>query len=429
MRRPFRHLDPGLLIAFGLLAIVGLFVIYSTTADTPRESLFMRHVVSLCVGLVVFMISMLIPYRLWETVAYVLYAVGIVALIYVLIGGSSELGAQRWILLGPVRIQPSEAAKIVTLLAVARLLASKREDPTRAGTVAKAIGLVMLPAALILRQPDLGTALAFFALGIAALFWAGTPFSWLLYVAALCVSGLLTFRFPLVAGAGESAAIDGGMPSMMGFIVLAVLWAVLLFVVAVVLIRKRASSRLLFVTLALHLAIGVTSPTVWNRLEPYQQNRVLTFLNPGGDPTGAGYQVIQSQIAIGSGGMTGKGYLRGTQKALAYLPQQHTDFAFSVLGEEKGFWCSAGVVGLFLLLLLRGVRIARQARDRYASLLAAGAVGLLTYHVFVNLFMTMGLAPVTGLPMPFISYGGSFLVVTMCLVGILQGVALRRHSY
>ncbi len=410
-----------------LLALIGLGVIFSSTVNTPREPLFLRHAIALGVGLIALVLAAAVPYRLLEWRAYYLYGLAVAMLVLVLVVGVEEFGARRWLVLGPVRLQPSEAAKVATLLALAHLLSSRQRDARRSGTVMRALGLAFVPAALILKQPDLGTALSFAAMAGAVLFWAGTPVSWLLYVGALCASGLLTFRLPLI---GQPAgSVGGGAAGLVGFVVLALVWVFLLFFIAVVLIKNRASSRLLFVTLALHLSVGITSPYAWNQLEPYQQQRMLTFLQPESDPSGAGYQVIQSKIAIGSGGLTGKGYLRGTQKALAFLPQQHTDFAFSVLGEETGFLLSVAVLSLFLVLLLRGLHIARHARDSFASLFAAGAVGLLAYHVFLNLFMTMGLAPVTGLPMPFVSYGGSFLVVTMCLVGMLEGISLRRHSY
>jgi rod shape determining protein RodA len=170
------------------------------------------------------------------------------------------------------------------------------------------------------------------------------------------------------------------------------------------------------------------TPRVWGSLEGYQRERILTFLAPDRDPSGAGYQIIQSKIAIGSGGIVGKGFLKGTQKALSFLPHQHTDFIFSVIGEEFGFLGVIVVLGLFMFVLMRGVGIARGARSRFGSLLAAGAVATFAYHVAVNVSMTVGLAPVTGLPLPFLSYGGSFLVVCMTLVGLLLNVAMRRNE-
>ncbi len=429
MRRRLRYADWWLLIAVLLLSVVGVAVIHSTTSGSPRDPLFIRHLLALGVGIGVFVAAASLPYRYLDSMAYVFYATSIILLILVAVFGVSGFGAKRWLYLGPLRIQPSEMAKVATLIVIARFLAGKRVDPTRPGTILRVLLLALLPMGLILNQPDLGTALAFVGLVVATLFWAGTPFSWLVYLAALGVTGLMTFRLPPFGVALDPAQSAGTVTRTGEIALLLVLWTAFLIVVVMISTWRGTARHLVALTLVVHVGVGLAAPHAWHRLEDYQRSRVLTFLNPGRDPSGAGYQVIQSKIAIGSGELTGKGYMKGTQKALAYLPQQHTDFVFSVVGEELGFVGSVGVMGLFLLVLIRGVRIAFLARDRFASLLAAGTVGLLAYHVFVNLFMTMGLAPVTGLPLPFISYGGSFLVATMALTGILEGVAMRRHAY
>jgi len=427
MRRRIRHADWALLFALVALTLVGVLVIYSTTLDTPREALFSRHLVSLGIGAVAFAIAAVVPYRYLEHFAVPGYVLALLLLVLVAVMGTMGFGAQRWLSVGPIRFQPSELAKIATLLVVARYLAGKRVDPTRPSTVLRVVGLVLIPMALVLQQPDLGTALAFAALLTTVLFWAGTPLSWLVYLAALGLNGLLTFRLPPIGVTGEVAS--GTVTTGGELALLLTLWGLFLIGVGVVMTLRGSTRQALVLTLMIHVGVGLAAPHAWNQLEEYQRNRILTFLNPGRDPSGAGYQVIQAKIAAGSGGVIGKGYLKGTQKALAYLPQQHTDFVFSVVGEEFGFVGSVAVMGLFLLLLYRGVRIAQNARDRFASLVAMGVVGILAYHVFVNLFMTMGLAPVTGLPLPFISYGGSFLTVTMILIGVLEGVAMRRHAF
>ena len=175
--------------------------------------------------------------------------------------------------------------------------------------------------------------------------------------------------------------------------------------------------------------MATATPHVWNHLHDYQKRRIQTFLNPGNDPYGSGYQIIQSKIAIGSGGITGKGYLKGTQKALAFLPMRHTDFIYSVVGEELGLIGALTVVILYALLIVRGVRLAELARNRFASLMAIGIVTALFYHIMVNMLMTIGWAPVTGLPLPLLSYGGTALIVNGIEIGLLQNVALRRHEY
>ena len=193
-------------------------------------------------------------------------------------------------------------------------------------------------------------------------------------------------------------------------------------------VRPRLSLIVTLVTVNLTVAVG--APYIWDhKLHEYQKRRILTFLNPDMDKLGAGYQVIQSRVAIGSGGLSGKGYLEGTQTKLAFLPEQHTDFIFSVLGEEFGFLGAIAVLALFLFIIWRAVHIATIVKSRFSSLVAIGLVSILVFHIFVNIGMTIGVMPVTGLPLPFLSYGGSPLVVNMVLVGFLLNIYSRRHEY
>jgi rod shape determining protein RodA len=195
---------------------------------------------------------------------------------------------------------------------------------------------------------------------------------------------------------------------------------------AVLLAFVRPKLSTLIVILALNGAVAYVMPQLWNHLADYQKRRIETFMNPDQDPSGSGYQIIQSKIAIGSGGVVGKGYLRGTQKALAFLPMRHTDFIYSVVGEEFGLMGALTVVLLYALLIVRGYRLAMVARNGFASLMAAGLVTALFFHVMVNMLMTIGWAPVTGLPLPLLSYGGTALIVNGIQIGLLQNVALRR---
>jgi rod shape determining protein RodA len=191
----------------------------------------------------------------------------------------------------------------------------------------------------------------------------------------------------------------------------------------------RPRLPVLVMLLLVNGAIAVGMPALWSSMEPYQRGRIETFLNPGHDPYGAGYQIIQSRIAIGSGGPFGLGYMQGTQKGLEFLPMKHTDFIFSVVGEELGFWGAALILGLYLTLLMRGLWLARVARNRFAGLVAIGVTSVLWYHVMVNVLMTVGWAPVTGLPLPLLSYGGTSFVVTCVEIGLLLNVAVRRQEY
>jgi rod shape determining protein RodA len=191
----------------------------------------------------------------------------------------------------------------------------------------------------------------------------------------------------------------------------------------------RPRTPVLVALVLVNLAVGIALPHLWNGLEPYQRGRIETFLNPGQDPTGAGYQVIQSQIAIGSGGPTGRGFLEGTQKGLSFLPMKHTDFIYSVLGEELGFWGTSTVLLLFAVVCFRGLRIAQMARNAFASLVAVGVVAVFFYHMLVNILMTLGWAPVAGIPLPLLSYGGTSLVMNCVQIGLLLNVGIHRHEY
>jgi rod shape determining protein RodA len=259
-----------------------------------------------------------------------------------------------------------------------------------------------VPFLLILFEPDLGTSLSIPASVLPMCFWAGLPLGVILTLVSPALSAILSVNFWL--------------------------WLVFLAGVGTVLVLFHARRWVVVTVLALNMVVGTVTPVLWNSLKPYQRQRVLTFVNPDHDQAGAGYQVIQSKIAVGSGGLTGTGFLKGTQKGLAFLPQQHTDFVFSVLAEEFGFLGCLFVLLLFAVLIYRSLQIAIRARSRFASVLVVGICGSLVFHVGINVSMTLGLAPVTGLPLPFLSYGGSFLMATLAQMGLLFNVALRRNE-
>jgi rod shape determining protein RodA len=265
-----------------------------------------------------------------------------------------------------------------------------------------ALLIALVPCALVAKEPDLGTSLSFPVILVVMFFWAGMPPGRLLLGLSPVLNAVLFF-------------VTGNLWWSAGLV------AALLAVV-------RPRFRALLVVLLLNTAVGYVLPHAWHHLADYQKRRIETFVNPGNDPYGAGYQIIQSRIAIGSGGLRGTGYLKGTQKGLAFLPMRHTDFIFSVIGEEWGLLGTLTVVLLYGLLVLRGFRLALGARSGFASLLAVGVVSALFYHVMVNVLMTIGWAPVTGLPLPLISYGGTALVANGIQIGLLQNVAIRRSE-
>jgi rod shape determining protein RodA len=293
-------------------------------------------------------------------------------------------------------------AKLATLLMVSRMLARPRIDLTRLGQILPVLAAAGLVFVLILMEPDLGTSLSIPAYMVPMLYWAGLPLAVILVLCSPVLGAVLSVNLWV--------------------------WLVFLGVVGVILAAFHARRNVLIAVLGVNIFVGTVTPFLWNSLKPYQQERILTFVSPERDRAGAGYQVIQSKIAMGSGGVTGHGYLKGTQKGLAFLPQQHTDFVFSVLGEEFGFVGCAAVLFLFALLVSRILRLAVKARSRFAGTLVVGIAASLVFHVVVNVSMTLGLAPVTGLPLPFLSYGGTFLMATMAQMGLLLNVSLRRNE-
>jgi rod shape determining protein RodA len=313
------------------------------------------------------------------------------------------MGAKRWIDLGPLRFQPSEIAKIATVFVLARRFDQPDLDLTRFRAWFPPLLIVLTPLVLVAREPDLGTSLAFPVTLVIMYYWAGMPLGQL----ALGLSPVLNVA--------------------LFFLTHSLWWFGGLFTVMLGIVRPRLP--VLLAILTLNVAVGWAVPHLWDRMHDYQKRRIETFLNPGNDPTGSGYQIIQSRIAIGSGGFSGKGWLKGTQKALSFLPMRHTDFIFAVVGEERGLLGALTVVLLYAVLILRGFRLAAVARNSFASLLAAGLVAALFYQVMVNVLMTIGWAPVTGLPLPLLSYGGTALIVNCVQIGLLQNVALRRQEY
>ena len=339
------------------------------------------------------------PLKFYYAFAYIIYGVAIMLLLAVL-----EFGDRRWFNLGPIHVQPSELAKIATVLAVARCLSRRNLSMGRVRTFVLPVALVFLPTLLVYKQPDLGTALVFGAILLPMLYWAGLRPIVLFFIISPVLSLVCAFHY-LALG-------------------------VLVFLLVGAIFVHRPRLAIIVTILSVNLSVAVGAPYLWdNKIHDYQKRRIMTFLNPDIDKLGAGYQVIQSRVAIGSGGATGKGFLEGTQTKLAFLPEQHTDFIFSVVGEEFGFAGAIGVLALYLFVIRRGLQVATLSKSRFASLAGIGLVSILVFHVFVNIGMTIGVMPVTGLPLPFLSYGGSPLVMNMVLVGFLLNIHARRHEY
>ena len=356
-----RHLssiDGGLVIAVLLLSAIGLATVHSASSEMVVDYL-PRQALWLALGVLLLIAAMSIDYHVVLDFAIVLYAAGLVLLVLVLVAGISHGGAAHWFRIGPWQFQPSEFAKLATILFLARYLSGLNRRILDLPQILVAAAIVGVPMALVLVEPDLGSAMMF----------------------APILIGML-----LVAG-----------------------------------VRVR-------VMLVAALAAVVLAAGMWSfGMKGYQRQRVLTFLSPENDPLGAGYQVRQSKIAVGSGEMTGKGYMQGTQSQLRFLPVRHTDFILSVLAEEWGFLGVVTVLGLYVLYVASAARIAMRARDRAGILLVTGLLSVLCFHVLYNSSMVVGFVPITGIPLPFLSYGGSFTMVNFIGTGIMLGVDLRRY--
>ncbi len=404
-RRLVYRVDLLLVLSVLALLSLGLVVLYSATAlpgGSSRGALFMKQLIWLGLGLCAAAVAAAIPPRLLEFLSKPVFAISVLLLLTVLLTGSST-GANRWIALGPLSFQPSEFAKIAFVLFMAGMLSSKGADLRRPVHLAIPVGASVLMCGLVLKQPDLGTALCFLATVIAMLYWAGLPGSRLFYALS-----------PLILLPLTSSPY---------------LWVPYGIALSAVLVFSKLRLSWVIVVVAANVLVGSISHPLWDRLEPYQKERLLSFVGERSDPYGARYQVVQSEVAVGSGGMSGKGYLQGTQKALMFLPQGHTDFIFAVLGEELGLAGTLPAVALFGLLIWRAVRAGERSRNRFSGLVAVGCAAVFGYHVVVNLLMVVGLAPVTGLPLPFFSYGGSFLLTCMIMVGLIINVGMRWHDY
>jgi len=351
------------------IALFGLSAVYSATyTPTGPSSLFTKQLVWISLGIVVMFAALIPDYHTVGRYAYVLYALSVLFLVLVAIIGRTGMGAQRWLPLGPFAFQPSEFAKLSLVLALARYFA---EDPRRGGYGLRDLGvpaaMVAVPLVLVLKQPDLGTALM------------------LLFTTTLIIV-LAGIRFRSVI----AIAVIGAMVASLVFLVPPV--------------RHK----------------------IWTSLKPYQQKRIKAFLDPASDPLGSGYHATQAKIAVGSGQTTGKGFRKGTQSQMAFLPERHTDFIFAVIAEERGFLGASFLIVIYVFFLLMGVETAKNAKDKMGVLMAGGIVSMLSLYVCINVGMAAGILPVVGVPLPLVSYGGTSIITTFLAIGLLLNIRSRR---
>jgi rod shape determining protein RodA len=388
-------------VPLSLCGLAGILI-----ASTQRQADYAdwyQHWVTAAVGLGLALLLARLPLERLRNLQWPIYGLTILSLAAVRLVGTSALGAQRWISIGGFHVQPSEFAKLAAILLLAGVLS--RYPVERPVDLLRPIGLIAMPWALVFIQPDLGTSLVFGAVLLVMLFWAGLPLTWLL----LLLSPLVT------------AILAGAQP-----------WLLLAWVPLAGLLAWRSLPwrRIgLAVVLAVQGLFALLTPYLWlHGLKDYQRDRLVLFLDPSKDPLGGGYHLLQSKVGIGSGGLLGTGLLQGHLTKLRFIPEQHTDFIFSALGEETGFIGSTLVVLAYLLLCRRLLQIAGRARTDVESLVVVGVGAMLMFQVVVNICMTIGLGPVTGIPLPWMSYGRSAMLVNFVGLGLCASVARRSRA-
>ncbi|PSQ98600.1 MAG: rod shape-determining protein RodA [Bacteroidetes bacterium SW_11_64_17] len=407
-------LDPWTLLLWVALVSVGLVALYSTTHGPAVEYLsasvqdnFTRQLLWISVSGVTIGGLLLFPVRVLRYAAYPAYAATLVLLVLSLAVGVEVNSTRAWLALGPFRLQVSELAKVGTVLAVAQLLSGRRAQTTQDLSYAlKAAGLIVVPAVLVILQNDLGTALVFFGLVPIMLFWSGLSLSVILLMISPAVAGYLALLSAPVALA-FALLFTGGLWWLSGQRVIAVLAAT--FTAGVTAVVSLVLSKI---------------------LQPYQVKRLLSFTNPGAEEfrQGVGFHLVQSRAALESGGLWGTGFMQGPQTQGAYVPEQTTDFIFSVVAEEFGLVGSLVVLGLLAALLLRLITLGADVKHPFGSIVAAGAVGVYLIHIVINIGMVSGMLPVIGLPLPFLSYGGSAMLANTALLAIVLNTHMRRED-
>jgi rod shape determining protein RodA len=404
-----RTLDSRTLLTAGALVALGLATLYSagqTEVPTPIADAWQKQLGWIALGTLVGVAVYRVSPRLLEWATPFVYGLAVALLVLTLLvgtGAGTAAGARSWLAIGGARIgQPAELAKLATIMMLARHLGGHRRPPQTLVDLLPSCLIVGVPFLLVGLQPDLGSAIVFAGILFAVLFWVGVPVRLLVLLASPLISLMLAFSTWS--------------------------WGIWIVAITVLLLWARPYVVEGLVIWLGNVLMGTFALEVWRGLQPYQQNRLLSFLNPEIDPRATGWNIIQSKVAVGSGGLLGKGFLDGTQKALAFLPAQHTDFIFSVLAEELGFLGVVITLGLFAALLRHLMRIARDATDAFSSVLVFGIAGLLFTHVVENVGMTVGLMPITGIPLPFFSYGGSFLIVSFIAVAMSLRVAREARS-
>jgi len=399
-------LDFWLFIPTLILLCFGLAGIYSSTLNNHfAHGNFQKQLFFGGVSIVLFFVIYSLPTNTFKYAAIPTYIFSMLLLMAVLVVGKKTSGARAWLVLGPLGgFQPAEFAKLGTVLAMASYLTKTSVDIESFKDIVITLAIGLFPVGLILLQPDMGTSFVFFGFILVLIFWKG-----------ISLFGLYLVLSP-------------------GFVAVASLFGIYYFIAAVVIVAAALIyfKKNIFISgsiIAANLGAGFFADSVFTFLSPHQQKRIESFINPSADPLGAGYNAIQAKVAIGSGGFLGKGFLAGNQTQLQYIPEQWTDFIYCVIGEEFGFLGSLIILICFIIIFMRIIKIASSTRDEFLSLVLLGIFTIYFVHLFINIGMTVGIMPVIGIPLPFVSYGGSSLVINMLMLGIVANVHRTRKNY
>ncbi|OGU64788.1 MAG: rod shape-determining protein RodA [Ignavibacteria bacterium RBG_16_36_9] len=397
--------DFGLFLPALILFGFGLLAIYSSTVNnTFAQENFQRQVIWGMFAFGIFFITYSLPTNIFKSFAIPSYLISLLLLLAVLAIGRQISGSKSWLVIGSMGFQPSEIAKIATIMAIATYLSRNNSNIDSFKDILITLAIGVTPVLLILMEPDMGTSLVFMGVILIMFFW----------------KGISSFSLFVVLSPA--------------FVAVAAIFGTIYFIVALVLVivslvtfkRDLFFSASIF---AIGLSSGFFADYVYHALSPHQQKRIQSFLDPNADPLGSGYNTIQAKVAIGSGGLTGKGFLAGNQTQLQFIPEQWTDFAFCVIGEEFGFIGSIFVISIFLILFLRILKLTHNTKDEFLSLVSIGILSVYLIHFIINLGMVVGILPVIGIPLPFISYGGSSLLVNMFMLGIVANLYRTRKNY
>jgi len=397
--------DLSLFLSMLGLLILGLVAIYSSTVHHPTAAgNFNKQIIAGGIALVAFFVLYSVPTSYFQDTSIYIYLFALFLLVLVLVIGRKVSGARSWISIGGFGFQPSEFAKLATIFMLSSFLSKSNTNIDSVKDIGKYLAIGFIPVALILLEPDLGSSFVFFALMLMLLYWKG-----------ISLFGLFVVLAP-------PAVAISSLFGVYYFVTTLVIVIALLFYFK----QDIITSGSIF---AVNLAAGFFVDYVYKALSDHQQVRIRSFIDPNADPLGAGYNSIQAKVAIGSGGIFGKGFMQGNQTQLQFIPEQWTDFIFCVIGEEFGFIGSLIILGLFVILFLRILKIATSTKDEFLSLLIAGIFTVYLTHFIINIGMTIGLMPVIGIPLPFVSYGGSSLINNMAMLGIVANVYRTRKNY